>query len=783
VSLLDHPVTLERFDYTRVGEHGALLRVLARLSGDPGDPSEAQLRVSRSERPWQSFSARGCRLESALRDSDELVWRGLFAVPFALVEQPQFSFELAVSGQPILSLPRPALRGTLTLVSPGPGLPELSLTETGELTPEQVARLTGGRLRTGAVALATALAVTASATPALADVSFVSSASRAQITRQRIERLASFAVQRAREEAVRKQAKAARAARSQTSTSRARPVHARSGLSGRLAPTAGSRPAPGSSQQVHLAPPSDKKHTPTPASAAAPTLAPPTTAAPTSTPAPAAPAPATTAPAPTPTPAPAATTPPPTSTPAATTTAPTPPSGGAGLGANGTPAPTDTTNPVPTPTVSPTPPPLVAGTHAQPTSHPQPPITIPSKTNGGSSVRPPGAKSVRSPVKPSSGTNGGSAVGVVPSPPGFLGPNAWTGSVTTDPALTGALGNLLANGNMPPRFLIPIYMEAGRRFHVPWQVLAAINAVESDFGRNMNTSSAGAIGWMQFMPSTWKQYGMAVDGHSMPNPYDPRDAIFSAARYLAAAGAATDVPRAIFAYNHANWYVNMVLTRARAIAAGVRPYTHTSKHGVVSAYFASWHGQWRARYKGGLLSHYDRLIAAANMVSAANFPYVYAGGHEQPARFEPFDCSGSVSYVMQQAGYNVPTTASGGIPAWKFPSGPGTVTIFYNAGHTFMRIGNRYFGTSGFARPGGGAGWFNTSTIPASYLATFNEVHVPRLGDNSFAPGKHHMPAKHHKRRSHTGAAKHPRYLQQFNSPSRLQAAFPSVLQLRFPTA
>ncbi|MGH2869592.1 MAG: lytic murein transglycosylase [Solirubrobacteraceae bacterium] len=752
MSLLEHPVTLDRFDYTRVGEHGALLRILTRVSGELDMLSEAQLRVSRSQQPWQSFSAGACRLQPALRDGDELVWTGLFAVPLALVQQPQFGFELTASGLPSLSLPRPAPRGALTLVT---------AQGTGELTPDQAARLTGTRLRTGAVAVATALAVSASATPALADISFASSAGRAESTRHRIERLATLAVQRARDEAARKQARAARAAPSRTSSSRARHLPAHGGLTGRLAPTAGQNQNataaghPGAlgagSQQSHRAPSNGGHKHPTP----------PPPPAPTTTPLP----------------------PAPTSSPASTTTAATPPSGGAGVGATDVPAPTGITNPIPAPTVSSTPPPKVAGTHAQPTSHPRLPITVPSKTNGGGSVRPLGGHSKRLPVKPSTGANGGSALGSSPSSPGFLGPKSWTGSVTTDPALTGALGNLLANGNMPPRFLIPIYMEAGRRFHVPWQVLAAINAVESDFGRNMNTSSAGAIGWMQFMPSTWKQYGMAVDGHSVPNPYDPRDAIFSAARYLAAAGAAQDVSRAIFAYNHAGWYVNMVLARARAIAAGVRPHTHTSKHGVVSAYFASWRGQWRARYKGGVLSHYDRLIGAANMVSAANFPYVYAGGHEQPSVFQPFDCSGSVSYVIQQAGYKVPTTASGGIPNWKFPSGPGAVTIFYNAGHTFMRIGNRYFGTSGFARPGGGAGWFNTTTIPASYLATFSEVHVPRLGDNSFAPGKHHKPAKHHQRRSHTGAAKHPRYLQPFNSPSRLQSAFPSVLQLRFPTA
>ena len=53
-----------------------------------------------------------------------------------------------------------------------------------------------------------------------------------------------------------------------------------------------------------------------------------------------------------------------------------------------------------------------------------------------------------------------------------------------------------------------------------------------------------------------------------------------------------------------------------------------------------------------------------------------------------------------------------------------------------MRIGNRYFGTSGMARPGGGAGWFDTNKLPAGYLAQFREVHVPKLGPNSFAPAR-----------------------------------------------
>ena len=347
----------------------------------------------------------------------------------------------------------------------------------------------------------------------------------------------------------------------------------------------------------------------------------------------------------------------------------------------------------------------------------------------------------------SSSSSGGTAEAPVPtlsSSPSFVNPGSWTGTVSADPSLTGAVRNLaglLANGNRPPSFLIPIYMQAGKRYDIPWPVLAAINAVESDYGRNLNTSSAGALGWMQFMPGTWRQYGVSADGQHNPNPYDPRDAIFAAARYLKAAGGSQNIARAVYAYNHAGWYVDMVMSRARAIthqAQYVR--AKLNKRGTYSVFFATGLKKHpTVRYSGGVLSHYDRLIAAANMVSAANFSYLYGGGHEQPARWGPFDCSGSVSYVMQQAGYKVPTTVSGDIPSWKFPAGPGAVTIFYNPVHTFMRIGNRYFGTSGFARPGGGAGWFNVDKLPASYLATFREVHVPNLGPNSFSPNAHYV--------------------------------------------
>jgi murein DD-endopeptidase MepM/ murein hydrolase activator NlpD len=116
-----------------------------------------------------------------------------------------------------------------------------------------------------------------------------------------------------------------------------------------------------------------------------------------------------------------------------------------------------------------------------------------------------------------------------------------------------------------PPFLLPLYQAAGIEYGVRWEVLAAINEIETDYGRNLNVSSAGALGWMQFMPETWEQYGVDANKDNLKDPYNPADAIFAAARYLKAAGAEQDVRKAIFAYNHADWYVDSVLMRARLI--------------------------------------------------------------------------------------------------------------------------------------------------------------------------------------------------------------------------
>jgi hypothetical protein len=135
---------------------------------------------------------------------------------------------------------------------------------------------------------------------------------------------------------------------------------------------------------------------------------------------------------------------------------------------------------------------------------------------------------------------------------------------TPGPARVGVPNFFIDKFRIPP-FLLPIYQAAGIEYGVRWEVLAAINEIETDYGRNLNVSSAGALGWMQFMPGTWAMYGVDGNQDGLEDPYNPVDAIFAAARYLRAAGADTDLRAAIFAYNHADWYVDSVILRAQYI--------------------------------------------------------------------------------------------------------------------------------------------------------------------------------------------------------------------------
>ena len=123
--------------------------------------------------------------------------------------------------------------------------------------------------------------------------------------------------------------------------------------------------------------------------------------------------------------------------------------------------------------------------------------------------------------------------------------------------------------------LSALWHRAGATYGIPWQVLASINKIESNFGRNMGPSSAGAVGWMQFMPTTWLRWGTDANGDGIADPWSPEDGIFSAARYLAAAGGRTDIERGVFAYNHADWYVRQVLDLAALYGNGNGMITFT----------------------------------------------------------------------------------------------------------------------------------------------------------------------------------------------------------------
>jgi hypothetical protein len=739
---------LERFDYARVGDHVAVVQILARVQAGHQAPDAAELIVSTTRDVPLRFPARACRSERRLLAGGavQTLWRALFTLPLSAVERPGALCELSAG------------RGSAeTVVLPVPGARYPGVAALQLVPGDILARTSSAQLRQ-AVAVATAVAVTATSTPVMAVAAAATgTAGHAAGSHARIANHVHFAQDRlrqqnsptdptataaaARQTSKRKSAtKAAAAARAVATGKSPTPAKHAPHTEGLAPLTSGTpksikRPASSSSSST----------TPSATQPTAPPSANPATVAPTGSSGGVAtgntidPGQVSTTTQTSSGQTPPAQTPTAPSTPAQT---PTPPTATAPTPTVPTPAAPTPSSTSPRPSAPPstqpgtTTPPRATRAHSEPISHRRTPSARHHSSGGAAPVL--GSLTNRPPTRLASSRTTSTGVPTLSAnPPGFSGPQSWTGTVSENPALIGAVGNLsnlLANGDSPPGFLIPIYMEAGRRYGVPWEVLAAINAVESDYGRNLNTSSAGAIGWMQFEPSTWHEWGLAADGHSVANPYDPRDAIFSAARYLAAAGAAKDIWGAIYAYNHASWYVDMVMTRARAIAANIRPERQTVHRGVVSVYFSTYERRHPTlRFRGGVLSHYVRLVAAANMVSAANFPYVWGGGHEQPARFAPFDCSGSVSYVVQQAGYRVPTSVSGDISSWGFPSGPGRVTIFYNPTHTFMRIGNRYFGTSGFARPGGGAGWFSTNHLPASYLAQFSEVHVPVLGANSFS--------------------------------------------------
>ncbi len=188
---------------------------------------------------------------------------------------------------------------------------------------------------------------------------------------------------------------------------------------------------------------------------------------------------------------------------------------------------------------------------------------------------------------------------------------------------------------------------------IPWQILAGIAKVESDFGRNMATSSAGAIGYCQFMPDTWAVYATDGNGDGIADPYDFRDCIPAMGRYLVANGAPADLRRALYAYNHSWAYVESVLAYAAA-------YGYVDPSSIPA----------------------QAVELARSRIGA---PYVW--GAEGP---DAFDCSGLVLWVYGQFGLQVPRTAQQqfewAVPIEPSQLQPGDLTFYENTYSSSDRI-------------------------------------------------------------------------------------------------
>jgi hypothetical protein len=201
--------------------------------------------------------------------------------------------------------------------------------------------------------------------------------------------------------------------------------------------------------------------------------------------------------------------------------------------------------------------------------------------------------------------------------------------------------------NTPPAPIPPavkaLYVAAGERYQLPWALLAGIGMEETAHGRTTATSSAGARGLMQFMPATFAAYGVDGDGDGRAVITSDADSVFSAANYLTRSGVTkgeAGVRRALFAYNHATWYVNDVLHYAHAYGGGLVLGDPTSCAGG-------------AGNPNATPLPADRVAAVLAWAGQqAGEPYVY--GANGP---DAWDCSSFTQAAYRHAGLSMPRTA------------------------------------------------------------------------------------------------------------------------------
>jgi Transglycosylase SLT domain len=285
----------------------------------------------------------------------------------------------------------------------------------------------------------------------------------------------------------------------------------------------------------------------------------------------------------------------------------------------------------------------------------------------------------------------------------------------------------LAKAEIPPEYLRS-YQQAAQKYHLDWAILAGIGKVECDHGRDPDPSctkegavnSAGAGGPMQFLAGTWATYGKDGNGDGKADRWDPADAITGAANYLRASGAPSDYKKAIFAYNHASWYVEEVERWAAKYrgsptspipsaqpAEGAGGGARVSGESPTPIRFIAGQRAMLEPGDGHVALIPERVSATVQaMLVAGNelqeLPYG-PGGHPDPRGATEEDCSSTVNYVLYRSGVRPieeiikDNPLAQDYPTWGDP-GPGRWVTIYSTtegtDHVFIVIAGLRLDTS-----------------------------------------------------------------------------------------
>jgi len=316
---------------------------------------------------------------------------------------------------------------------------------------------------------------------------------------------------------------------------------------------------------------------------------------------------------------------------------------------------------------------------------------------------------------------------------------------------------LVGPGSAPgvPANLLAIYEQAADSYQLGpsgWAYLAAINEIETSFGHDLSVSTADAIGWMQIMPATWAQYQVSADPANPgapPDPDDPWDAIFTAARYLQASGAPGNWPTALYAYNHAGWYVaqtrQLAQHYAQTAGSAISAVIGVPQPGCVTA-GPTTPGPAARVLPDGLAAIPQDAPAQVQAAIAAGTRIIDTSYSQerQPNMLttvmSAYDCSGSTDFVLYNAGLNTPQVDIGNgiagdstlLETYGSP-GPGHwITVYASANHAFIQIAGIVLDTAHWTPTtpaGSGPRWQPASILP-SQLAdgnTWTQRHPPGL--------------------------------------------------------